>query len=107
MEKFMETTFSNRPPTPLTPFERAVRQLNHVSGCGLETIVLRDRIFNYIWGHGDPEGWHSLHDIFSDQEVAGYIQFGKRVIDPLVLLMVGAGQIEVDSLPNPRMMRRL
>jgi hypothetical protein len=88
------------------PIARAASQLNHISACAHDTNELRDRIYDYLCCHGSsPDEWHRIYDVMNDTKVAGWISFGKRVVDPLILLMVGAGEIEVDALPTPRMMR--
>jgi hypothetical protein len=83
--------------------ESSISLLNHISGCGHDTNVLKDRIFEYIANHGPVGAWHSFNDVCKG--TFAWEQFGKRVVDPLILLLVGAGEIEVDALPNPRQIR--
>lgn len=88
-----------------THLEEALRHLNHVSGCGWNTTVLRERILAYLDSHGGVDSWHDFGDVC--KTTFAWTQFGKRVVDCLTALMVGAGEIEVDALPVPGMIRRL
>jgi hypothetical protein len=86
-----------------TPRQAAMRHLAHLSGCGHPVSVLEERILEYLRNHGGVGDWHTLYDVGT--ATFAWLQFGKKVVDPLLLLMVADGSIEIDSWPGPRRLR--
>lgn len=86
-----------------TPRQAAMRHLNHLSGCGHPVTVLEERILEYLRNHGGVDDWHALFDVGT--ATFAWLQWGKKVVDPLLLLMVADGSIEIDSWPGPRQLR--
>jgi hypothetical protein len=102
---YVEATKVRSNETAENPLTAAIRKLDHISGSAWPAAELRERILKYCDTHGGVDDWHDFIDVC--KTTFAWTQFGKRLVDCLIPLMVGAGEIEVDALPVPGMIRRV